>query len=142
MKLTRVSETYFRPTSLQHHYDKHVSKDIYQYLVDETDELFDPISKDEYNNEGDRLSKTPVYTSDYNSDYDVIGFVGLNNFGEENIYKFRKSQRDLVIYKADKDAAYTITYFKAEGDGKQRYERLKRKHYLREITPKDDYYNV
>ena len=140
-ELDKLEETTFKPSSLNDHYNKHVAKDLKQYLLDETDELFDPISIEEYNNEGDKLSKIPVNTSEYNSDDDVIGFVGLGTHNKKLIYKFRKSQGDLIIYKADKDAAYTLTYFKAASNGRVRYERLKRKHYLREITPEDDYYN-
>lgn len=140
--MNRLEETRFRPSMINRHYNKHVAKDMHQYLFDDTDELFDPISEKEYDDEGDKLSKLPAYTSDYSSKDDVIGFVGLNNYGEENIYKFRKSQQDLIIYKADKDSAYTITYFKTAGTGRAKYERLKRKHYLREIQPDDDFYNI
>ena len=140
-ELNKLEETTFRPSLIGKHYNKHVAKDLKQYLLDETDELFDPISEEEYDYDGDTLSKMTVNTSEYDSEDDVIGFVGLNNFNEENVYKFRKSESDLVIYRADKDAAYTITYFKASGDGRSRYERLKNKHYLRELNPEDDFYN-
>lgn len=141
-QLKDLDETHFRKDKLDSHYDNHVSKNSIQYLLDFRDELFEPMDKETYDKNGDELSKQKVNSSNYESQDDVIGFVGKNNVGEECVYKFRKSTSDLVIYKSNKNFAYTLTYFKVSTESqKERYNKLKRKHYLRDVTPEDDLYN-
>ena len=134
-ELNRLDETHFSRNNLERHYDQHVATDYYDYFMDETDELFDPISPEEYDMDADSLSKEPVKTSAVNSSDDVIGYVTIGG----RIVKYRKSTGELVVYKATKDDAATISYYKASSPNS--YLRKIKRDYGREIFPEDDYYN-
>lgn len=137
-----MDETLFRKNELEYHHDKHVAKDVRDYLFDMNDETFYPISKEEYNRRGDELSKQPVYSSDYDSKDDVIGFFGKSENGSDTIYKLRKSTNELVIYYNNYKDARTLSLYKVNSyNQKNRYNELKRKHYIRDILPEDDFYN-
>lgn len=134
--MDRIDETRFSERNLNIHHDRHTSKTWSQYFRDVDDELLEPMSKKEYDDSADELSKQPVYSSDLNSKYDVVGFVGTRG----RIIKYRKSTNELVVYVADLNDAATITYYKTGNN--YRYKRLRDKEYLREIKPEDDYYNI
>lgn len=132
--LDKLEETHFESPNLEIHHKQHVAKDLKTYLTDETDELFDPISKEEYDANADKLSKQPVYTSDLSSADDVVGFVTTKG----RIVKYKKSTKEMVAYIAEKDNNATISYYRAEPAS---YMRKKRNLYAREIKPDDDFYN-
>lgn len=132
--LDKLEETHFEGPNLKRHHDAHVAKDFKTYFADETDELFDPISEEEYDIGADNLSKQPVYTSNLDSTDDVIGFVTTTG----RIVKYRKSTKELVVYVAERDNNATISYYRAEPAS---YMRKKRNLYGREIQPEDDFYN-
>lgn len=134
-------ETHFQDRSdhFYNHYREHVANNYDEYFRETTDEIFEPMTEDEYDNYAHELSQQPVYSSDYNDNHDVIGFVTTDG----RILKFRKSLSDIVIYRADRWRQYTITYYKVNNNNQRnRYERLKNRDYLREIVPEDDYYNI
>lgn len=60
----------------------------------------------EYDNNGDKLSKEKVHTSNLGSMDDIIGFISKTGA----IVKYRKSTRELVLYRASPTAAFTISY--------------------------------
>lgn len=107
-----MDETLFRDDKLISHHNSHVAKDVRDYLFDMNDETFYPMSKEEYDRRGDELSKQPVYSSDYDSKDDVIGFFGKDKDGNDSIYKYRKSTNEMVIYYNNYKQAYTLTYYR------------------------------
>ena len=142
-KLNELDETYFDKSKLAAHHAKHVAPTIRDYLFDLSDESLDPMTQEEYDERGNKLSQEPVYSSDYDSDEDVIGFYGVDDLGRESVYKFRKSTSELVIYYANYKSAKTVSYYKVQtSTQKQRYNKLKAKYYIRDILPEDDYYNA
>ena len=136
----KLNETHFiRDDNFINHYDKHVSKDYNQYFLELEDELFEPMTQDEYDEYAHKLSQAPVFTSNVDSDYDVVGFVDDRG----RILKYRKSLSELVVYVAEKDDAATISYYKLKTTpNHNRYRRLLNRYYKREIEPLDDYYNA
>ena len=134
-----LKEAHFiRDNNFINHYEKHVSKDYSQYFLEFEDELFEPMTPDQYDEYAHILSQEPVYTSNVDSDYDVVGFVDSRG----RILKYRKSLSELVVYVADKNDAATISYYKLKTTpNHDRYRRLINRYYKREIEPLDDYYN-
>ena len=127
---------------MRNHYEKHVAPNLYSYLSDEDDETLFPMTQQEYNEEANRLSKQEISTSDYSSEDNYIGFYGKDALNRPSIYKFDKKNSTLVIYYANELNAKTVSYYKMKTQNqKERYERLKRKHYIRELTMQDDLYN-
>ena len=107
--LIPLSETHFiRNQTFLDHFDKHVAKNYKEYFLEVEDELFEPMSPDEYDEYAHELSQEPVYTSDVDSSYDVVGFASKDG----RLIKYRKSLSELVVYKAEKDDAVTISYYK------------------------------
>lgn len=132
-----LEETFFLPSKIDGHYEKHVAKDWNQYLFDEdSEELLDPMTKEEYDAYGDELSKQPVRTSDLNSSDRYIGFV--EKTGE--IVKYDKWAHILIVYAARPNFRATFSLYKSTDDD-DRYRRLLKKTYAREIQPEDDFYN-
>lgn len=116
-------------------HNKHLDKNKRDYQTKENGSRFHNITFDQYNENGDILSKKSVKTSDINSKDRFIGFYGKDNA----IYKYDKQNREFIIYVAQSPKkCYTITYFKAS---LKYYENKKRKMYLRELVPEDDRYN-
>lgn len=138
--LMPLDETHFiRNQTFLDHFDKHVAKNYREYFLEVEDELFEPMSPDEYDEYAHKLSQEPVYTSNVDSSYDVIGFVSKDG----RIIKYRKSLSEIVVYKAEKDDVVTISYYKLRTTpNHQRYKKIKNKYYLREIDPLDDFYNI
>lgn len=115
------------------HYIGHVN-----WLNDEEDdELLPSMSMDEYDDTADKLSKEPVRTSDPNSEDDVVGYFGQ----DRRRIKYRKSTGEVVVYKADQDDQSTIAYYKTQPNNPASYLRKKKRDYLRELRPGDDYFN-
>ena len=141
MKIQNLDETHFiRNDKFKDHYDNHVAKDYYQYLTDTSEESLEPMSMDDYDNNGDILSKAKVDTSDFDKASRYVGFV----MQDGRILKCDKLLNEIVIYicKSPKNQA-TITYYQVTSYKlKNRYERLKAKHYHRDIIPNDDKYNI
>lgn len=138
MKL-KLDETLFADNdSFERHYNKHVAKNYKDYIFDDSDELIEPMSKQEYNEVGDALSKQVVKTSDFNSKDRYVGFV--NKDGE--IIKLDKILGELVIYacRSPKDCNTITLYRIAPSRIEKRYNKLKQ-NYKREITSNDDKYN-
>lgn len=141
MKFKLLHETRFAKTNtFKHHYDRHVAKDYNQYFSELENELIEPMSMDEYDDNGDILSKVTVKTSDFNTDDRYVGFVMDNG----RILKCDKELSEIVIYKsASPKDNNTITYYKVDSFRlDDRYQRLKRKHYFRDIIADDDKYNI
>ena len=138
--LRPLSETHFiRNQNFFDHFNKHVAKNYKEYFLEVEDELFEPMSPDEYDEYAHELSQEPVYTSDIDSQHDVVGFVSKDS----RIIKYRKSLSEIVVYKAEKDDAVTISYYKLRTTpNHSRYNKIKNKYYLREIDPLDDFYNI
>lgn len=138
--LIRLEETHFiKNQSFLNHFNKHVAKDYSTYFLEMEDELFEPTTPEQYDEYAHILSQEPVSTSDVDSDADVVGFVGTDN----RIIKYRKSLSELVVYKAEKNDAVTISYYKLKTSPEHsRYRKIKNKYYLREIDPLDDFYNI
>ena len=136
VKDEELDETFFLPSKLDGHYEKHVAKDWETYVDDPTDELLDPMTEEEYDRYGDELSKQEVRTSDINSSDRYIGFV--EKTGE--IVKYDKASHILVVYTARPNFQATLSLYKSTDDD-DRYKRLLRKTYDREITEEDDLYN-
>lgn len=134
-----ISETHFvRGVQFLNHFNKHVAKNYSEYFLETADELFEPMSPDEYDQYAHRLSQQPVYTSDVDSAFNVVGFVGKNN----RLIKYNKLLSELVVYVADKDDAVTISYYKLKTTSDHsRYRRLLTNQYVRELEPLDDFYN-
>ena len=141
MKIHKLNETHFiRNDKFKYHYDNHVAKEYNQYLTDTSEESLEPMSPDEYDNNGDILSKAKVDTSDFDKAERYVGFV----MQDGRILKCDKLLNEIVIYicKSPNNQA-TITYYQvAPYRIKNRYERLKAKHYYRDIVPEDDKYNI
>lgn len=132
----KLEETFFLPSKLDGHYEKHVAKDWETFLDDESGELLDPMTKEEYDSYGDELSKQPVKTSKLSSGDRYVGFV--EKTGE--IVKYDTHSHILIVYAARPNFQATFSLYKSTDDN-DRYKRLLRKTYEREITPEDDYYN-
>lgn len=98
------------------------------------------MSKEEYDTNGDKLSKAVVNTSDFNSTDRYIGFV----MKDGRILKCDKLLSEVVVYKCSSPTdCNTITCYKADQHRlKNRYYRLKKNGYFREITKDDDKYNI
>lgn len=141
MKIHKLNETHFiRNDKFKDHYDNHVAKDYYQYLTDTSEESLEPMSINDYDNNGDILSKAEVITSDFDEAKRYVGFV----MQDGRILKCDKLLNEIVIYvcKSPHNQA-TITYYQvAPYRIKQRYEKLKAKHYDRDIVSDDDKYNI
>ena len=134
-ELDRLEETRFSKGNRDRHYNIHVAKNYYDYFTDMSDELLDPMSPEEYDDYADELSKMPVRTSDINSPDNIVGYVTT----DDRIVKYNKKTNELVVYKATKDDAATISFYKTAGPGS--YLRKIKRDYGREIVPEDDYYN-
>ena len=133
-----LSETFLKGKNLDNHYEKHVAKSWVDYIDDETDELFDPTSKEEYNTLGDALTKQKVRTSDTNSPDRFVGYVTKDG----KIVKYDKETNELVVYVAKYGDQATISYYKTKsGPEHKSYNKKKERDYGREIEPVDDYYN-
>lgn len=135
-----LNETRFsRGKSLDDHYKKHVADTWSEYFFEEDDEIFEPMSADEYDDCAHDLSVAKVKTSDVNSSDQYVGFVMRSG----KILKFGKKFDEIVIYDArTKESARTVTYYKVRHKtAKWRYQELKNKHYIREITDEDEKYN-
>lgn len=139
MKLV-LDETRFTDVNLQKHYSNHVAKDWISYYLDLSGELLDPMSEEEYNAEGDRLSKVKVTTSDYDKAGRYVGFVAKDG----RVIKIDKLYNEAVVYISKSPSnSNTISLYGISPSGlKSRYERLKKAGYLRDITADDDKYNV
>ena len=140
MKFELINETRFaKNDSFKHHYDRHVAKDYKHYFNEIENELIEPMSMDDYDNNGDALSKITIKTSDFFSKDRYVGFV----MNDGRILKCDKLLSEIVIYISKSPSnSNTITYYKADNFRlKERYLRLKKKHYNREITPEDDKFN-
>lgn len=70
-----LDETRFTDANLRKHYPVHVANDWISYYLDLSEESLEPMSKEEYDEEGDRLSKVKVITSDYDRAGRYVGFV-------------------------------------------------------------------
>lgn len=137
IKDTYLGETFFIPSKLDGHYEKHVAKDWMDFIFNKnSEELLDPMTKEEYDKYGDELSKQAIRTSDINSSDRYIGFV--EKTGE--VVKYDKAAHTMVIYTARPDFQATLSLYKCSNDD-SRYRRLLKSNYEREITPDDDYYN-
>lgn len=136
----RLDETHFdKNSNFYRHYNDHVAKDYNEYFTETSDELFEPMTSDEYDNYADTLSKEVVNTSDYRASDDVVGFMSKSG----RIIKYRKSLDEIVIYVCKEGNSKTITYYKAKSYPKHhRYRELLSRDYLRELTPEDDKYNI
>lgn len=139
MKLV-LDETRFTDTNLQKHYPAHVAKDWISYYLDLSEESLEPMSKEEYDAEGDRLSKVKVTTSDYDKAGRYVGFVTEDG----RIIKIDKLYNEAVVYiSKSPNNSNTISLYGISPSGLEaRYERLKKAGYLRDITVDDDKYNV
>ena len=140
MKFKLISETKFAKTDkFKQHYQNHVAKDYKSYFTDLSNELIEPMTMDDYDNNGDKLSKAEVKTSDFYSNDRYIGFVMDNG----RILKCDKTMSEIVIYiSKSPENSNTITYYKADCFNlENRYKRLKKKHYSRDIIPDDDKFN-
>lgn len=138
-ELNVLDETKFiRNDKFYNHYKKHTANDFKEYFFETSDELLEPMSEDEYDDNADLLSKEPVYSSDINDSHDVVGFMTKSGA----IIKYRKSMSEIVIYKAKEDWAHTLTYYKIKSyPPHHRYKELLSRDYGRELTPEDDKYN-
>lgn len=131
--LENLDETHFSPNYGREHYNKHVAKDLTQYLVTDLDnDLIDPISYEEYDREADELSKQIVRTSRTDRGERYIGFRSKDG---KNI-KFDTETNMLVVYVTDVSTPFTVSYYLVP-DIKTYLIRLHRD-YLRELTPEDD----
>lgn len=141
MKIQKLDETHFiRNDKFKAHYDNHVAKDYYKYFTDTDEESLVPMTMDEYDDNGDILSKAEVITSDFDEAKRYVGFA----MQDGRILKCDKLCGEIVIYvcKSPHNQA-TITYYQvAPHRIKQRYEKLKTKHYYRDIVLDDDKYNI
>lgn len=135
MKDEELDETYFIPSKLRPHWEKHVAPNWKIYIEDESEELLDPMTMEEYDDYGDELSKKIIKTSNLNSSDRYVGFVETT--GE--IVKYDKATNVLIIYTARPDFQATFSLYKTKDD--DRYRRLIKKTYSREYTPEDDEYN-
>lgn len=138
---TRLDETRFeRNDSFYDHYDRHVAKNWPEYFMEQEDELFEPMSEDDYDDAADFLSKQKVTTSRANGPERFVGFVTKDG----RILKYGKELDEIVVYVAKSPSnAKTITYYKmSHGRANRRYQKLLSRDYAREITPEDDKYNV
>lgn len=137
MKVRKLTETHFeRNDKFYAHHQKHTAK---QDDIKIDDELFPPMSAEEYDKKAHLLSIKKVTTSNYDSASRYVGFVTDN----DKIIKLDKQDGELVIYccKSPTDAN-TLTYYKIKkGTEKERYNRLL-KHYKRDITIEDDIFNT
>ena len=141
MKFKLLDETHFaRNDKFQQHYDNHVAKNYHDYFTEMEDELIEPMSIEEYDTNGDILSKAVVSSSDFNTNNRYVGFV----MEDGRVLKCDKTLSEIVIYKSTSlTNSNTITYYKVASHRlKNRYEKLKSKHYSREITPEDDKFNL
>lgn len=130
-----LDETYFLPSKLKPHWEKHVAPNWEVYLEDESEELLDPMTMEEYDKYGDELSKQPIKTSKLDTSDRYVGFVETT--GE--IVKYDKAANILIIYTARPNFQATFSLYKTKND--DRYERLLNKTYAREYTSEDDKYN-
>lgn len=129
-----LDESKFKGKNKDSH-NKHLDKNFRDYQTKENGSRFHGITPDQYDKNGDILSKRKVKTSDINSKDRFVGFYSKDN----TIYKYDKKNKEFIIYIAQNPKkCYTITYFKASP---KYYENQKRKMYLRELTPEDDKYN-
>lgn len=136
---TELSETKFhRNAAFDYHFNKHVAQDWPIYFLERDYELLPPMTKDEYDNDADLLTKQSVRTSDIDAVDRYVGFVTKSG----RIVKYDKNLRELVIYVSNSVEACTVTYYQCNGDTHARYRRLLDREYEREITPEDDKYNV
>ena len=141
MKIKSLNETRFkRNDSFVQHYLKHVANSWSEYFFETTDEHFEPMSQDEYDDAADKLSKRRVRTSNVDSPDMYVGFVASNG----RIVKYGKSLDEIVIYVSKSPVnSNTVTYYKLNHlRAKRRYNELKAKDYVREINEMDDKYNV
>lgn len=139
MKPQKIDETHFQKgASLDSHYNRHVSSDWEGYWSDTTDEYIEPMSKDEYDENADKLSKQKVRTSKFDTNDRYIGFFTNNG----RILKFDKLLNEVVVYKCTENDSATITYYKVSFEHpKYRYKKLFNKWYGRELTDADDEFN-
>lgn len=135
----RLNETHFvKNKSFYDHFDKHVAKNYSEYFLETEDELFEPMSPDQYDQYAHELSQEPIYTSDVDSGHDVVGFISSDG----RIIKYRKSLSEIVVYVAKENDRTTISYYKLKTDDNHtRYRRLLSRWFIREYDPIDDYYN-
>lgn len=117
------------------HTSKHLTKANRDYSNDQKRTRFPYSDNDKYTHDADVLSKQIVTTSDINSIDRYIGFVDNN----DNIIKFDKINKEIVIYKCNSQECYLVTYFPTTDDY---YKQTYSDSYKREITPQDDKYNV
>ena len=134
-----LSETKFhRNNNFDTHYAKHVASDWTTYFLERKYELLPPMTKDEYDDEADLLTKRQVNTSDLEAADRYVGFVTESG----RIVKYDKNLGALVIYVSNSVEACTVTYFQCNGFTHARYKRIFDREYEREITTDDDKYNV
>ena len=106
---TPLYETHFQKNDAFYvHFDKHVAKNYSQYFREKEDELFEPMSPKQYDGYAHKLTQEPIYTSNVDSDDDVVGFVSSN----DRIIKYRKSLSEVVVYVAKENDKATISYYK------------------------------
>ena len=136
----RLDETHFdRNSTFYRHYSEHVAKNYSEFFRETDDELFEPMTEDQYDQFADELTKEPVTTSDYRTSDNVVGFMSKSG----RIIKYRKSLDEIVVYVCNKNDAKTVTYYKAKSHPKHhRYRELLSRDYLIELTPEDDKYNI
>ena len=120
----KKNEEFASPERKNDHYAKHVNTKSGEFFP----------SKFKSAERSDRLAAMPVYTSDFNSPDDIVGFVEFKD-DRESIVKYNKVTRELVIYvpsrnKAPKTGNLILTFYWAHPD---RYNRLFDNFYLREI---------
>lgn len=141
MSYETLNETHFKKNDkFYDHYRKHVATSWHEYFEETTDEIFEPMDEDEYDQYAHELTLKHVSCSDFDSSNNYIGFVTK----DDRIVKFGKNLDELVIYKCKQPwDTNTITYYKLNHTrAKERYNRLKSLNYKRDITSEDDRYNV
>lgn len=137
LKFRILNETRFlRDDRFVRHFEKHTAKSWSEYFFETKDELFEPMTQDEYDDFADELSKRCVFTSNVYTDDQYVGFV----MDDGKILKYGKLLDEIVIYDAKTpNTTRTVTYYKLNHSrARKRYLAIKNKHYHREITSADD----